>query len=211
MRGRSHGGFLHGVAQVRELHRVRRPAPDGAVRPLAVLAPREIGEYVLPTERRVLRVRAHWVVMLADIGQTSVALAALIAVDGYAPPSMVLDTLTWYGGLVAVLRLVVLTALWWVERIVITDKRVMIATGLLTHRIAMMPLGKVTDLTFHRSFPGRVIGYGTVVIESAGQIQGLDRIDYVSDPEEMYETLTELIFGNKRHTRSHRLPKPRRR
>ncbi|HZD15164.1 MAG TPA: hypothetical protein VE196_08580 [Pseudonocardiaceae bacterium] len=65
-------------------------------------------------------------------------------------------------------------------------------------------------MTFRRSFLARVIGYGTIVIESAGQIQGLDQIDYLPRPEEAYEALTELIFGDKKQTRSHLLPKPRR-
>jgi uncharacterized membrane protein YdbT with pleckstrin-like domain len=175
-----------------------------------MLAPRSIDEYILPTERRVLRVRAHWVVMASDFAQATLVLVALIAVDGYVPSSPVVDTLTWYAGLVLVVRLSLLTALWWVQRVVFTDKRVMISTGIITHRIAMMPLGKVTDLTFRRSFLARVIGYGTIVIESAGQIQGLDQIDYLPRPEEAYEALTELIFGDKKQTRSHLLPKPRR-
>jgi uncharacterized membrane protein YdbT with pleckstrin-like domain len=175
-----------------------------------VLAPRDIAEYILPTERRVLRVRAHPASMVPDIGQTGLVVLALYLLDTYLPSGLIVDTLTWYVAVVAVFRLLVLTALWWVERIVITDKRVMISTGLLTHRLAMMPLKKVTDLTFHRSLMGRVIGYGTVVVESAGQIQGLDRIDYVSRPEEVYDMLIELIFGEKRQTRSHRLSKPRR-
>jgi uncharacterized membrane protein YdbT with pleckstrin-like domain len=97
-----------------------------------------------------------------------------------------------------------------VERIVITDKRVMISQGILTHKIGMMPLTKVTDLTFKRTFTGRLMGYGTMVIESAGQIQALNEIDFMPQPEEIYEALTELIFGDKKQTRSHLLIKPRR-
>jgi hypothetical protein len=32
-----------------------------------VLAPREIDEYLLPDERRVIRVRKHWAVMAKNI------------------------------------------------------------------------------------------------------------------------------------------------
>jgi hypothetical protein len=176
-----------------------------------VLAPREIDEYILPTERRVIRVRQHWVVLLNDMTQTALVLGGLVLLDRYLPSSLVLDNLTWYGGLVAVLRLTVLIALWWVERIVITDKRVMLAKGILTHNIGMMPLSKVTDLTFERTMTGRMMGYGTMIIESAGQIQALNRIDFMPQPEEIYEALAELIFGDKRQTRSHYLSKPRRR
>lgn len=176
-----------------------------------MLAPREIDEYLLPTERRVIRVRQHWSVMLNDMTQAAIALGILVALQRYLPSSLVIDNLTFYGGLVVVLRLTIFVALWWVERIVITDKRVMLAKGILTHNIGMMPLGKVTDLTFERTLTGRMMGYGTMVIESAGQIQALNRIDYMPRPEEIYEALTELIFGDKKQTRSHLLSKPRRR
>jgi hypothetical protein len=179
-----------------------------------VLAPREIDEYILPTERRVIRVRQHWVVLLNDMTQTALVLGGLVLVDELLANkigAVLVDNLTWYAGLVAVLRLTILVALWWVERIVITDKRVMLSKGILTHNIGMMPLGKVTDLTFERTMTGRMMGYGTMIIESAGQIQALNRIDFMPQPEEIYEALAELIFGDKRQTRSHLLSKPRRR
>jgi uncharacterized membrane protein YdbT with pleckstrin-like domain len=101
-----------------------------------------------------------------------------------------------------VLRFVVNSILWWIERIVITDKRVMLAQGIITHSVGMMPLGKVTDLTFERSIGGRFLGYGTLIVESAGQIQALNRIDYMPRPEEIYEALSELVFGEKGKTRA---------
>ena len=88
------------------------------------------------------------------------------------------------------------------ERIVISDKRVMLAQGFIVARVGMMPLSKVTDLTFQRSLRGRLLGYGTLIVESAGQIQALSRIDYIPRPEEVYEALSELVFGEKGRTRA---------
>lgn len=170
----------------------------------------DIDDYILPTERRILRVRGHWALLVKDILESALAMALLMAVDSYLPSSQVIDTLTWYAGLVVVLRLTILILDWWIERIVITDKRVMMSTGIITHRVAMMPLRKVTDLTFQQTVIGRTLGYGTMVVESAGQIQGLNRIEYMPQPDEIYEALTEMIFGEKKQTRSHLLPKPRR-
>jgi uncharacterized membrane protein YdbT with pleckstrin-like domain len=170
----------------------------------------DIDDYILPTERRILRVRGHWALLVKDILESALAMALLMAVDAYLPSSQVIDTLTWYAGLVVVLRLTILVLDWWIERIVITDKRVMMSTGIITHRVAMMPLRKVTDLTFQQTVIGRTLGYGTMVVESAGQIQGLNRIEYMPQPDEIYEALTEMIFGEKKQTRSHLLPKPRR-
>jgi uncharacterized membrane protein YdbT with pleckstrin-like domain len=149
--------------------------------------------------------------MFDDILQSALVLGALVAIQTFLPSSLVLDNLAWYAGVVVVGRLTVLVALWWVERIVITDKRVMQSTGIITHKLDMMPLGKVTDLTFLRTLSARMLGYGTMRIESAGQIQGLEKIDYMPRPEEIYEALAELIFGDKKQTRSHLLTKPRRR
>jgi uncharacterized membrane protein YdbT with pleckstrin-like domain len=170
----------------------------------------DIDDYILPTERRILRVRGHWALLVKDILESALAMALLMAADAYLPSSQVIDTLTWYAGLVVTLRLTILVLDWWIERIVITDKRVMMSTGIITHRVAMMPLRKVTDLTFQQTVIGRTLGYGTMVVESAGQIQGLNRIEYMPQPDEIYEALTEMIFGEKKQTRSHLLPKPRR-
>jgi uncharacterized membrane protein YdbT with pleckstrin-like domain len=167
-----------------------------------VLAPREIDEYLLPTERRVIRVRQHWAVMLNEVTTTALFLLGMVLIERLLPESALIDNLTFYMGLVAVLRFTVLTMLWWIERIVITDKRVMLARGIITHNVGMMPLGKVTDLTFQRTLTGRMFGYGTLVVESAGQIQALNRIDYVPRPEEVYEALSELVFGEKGKTRA---------
>jgi hypothetical protein len=173
-----------------------------------VLAPKEIDEYILPNERRVIRVRTHWVVMLEHMTQTSLVLGLLYFAD-LQLDNDVFHTISWYIALVAVARLAIFVAEWWVERLVITDKRVMRAGGILTHQLDMMPLGKVTDLTFKRTFTGRLMGYGHMRFESAGQKQGLENIMFAPQPEEIYEALTELIFGEKGKTRSHNLGRPK--
>jgi uncharacterized membrane protein YdbT with pleckstrin-like domain len=167
-----------------------------------VLAPREIDEYLLPTERRVIRVRMHWAVMANNLILTGLFLLLMIVAQSYLPESALVDNLTFYLALAAVVRFTVQTILWWIERIVITDKRVMLAEGIITHNVGMMPLSKVTDLTFRRTFGGRLMGYGTLIVESAGQIQALNKIKYMPRPEEIYEALSELIFGEKGKTRA---------
>jgi uncharacterized membrane protein YdbT with pleckstrin-like domain len=167
-----------------------------------MLAPREIDEYLLPTERRVIRVRQHWAFMWVHVIQTALFLLLLVVLQRYLPGNVLIDNVTFYLALVAVVRFTVLTILWWIERIVITDKRVMLAEGFIVHKVGMMPLSKVTDLTFERSIGGRMLGYGSLIVESAGQIQALNRIDYMPRPEEVYEALSELVFGEKGKTRA---------
>ena len=48
-----------------------------------------------------------------------------------------------------------------------------------------------------------MLGYGTLIVESAGQDQAFREIDYIPRPEEIYEALSELlVFGEKGRTRA---------
>jgi membrane protein YdbS with pleckstrin-like domain len=106
-----------------------------------------------------------------------------------------------FAGVLEVAMLVVLgwfgfkIAEWRHNRFVVTDKRVLLVTGLITQRVGMMPLLKVTDMTYERSWLGRRLGYGAFVMESAGQEQALHRVDHVPQPDEVSQTMFALIFG----------------
>ncbi|MCP2168800.1 PH domain-containing protein [Goodfellowiella coeruleoviolacea] len=164
-----------------------------------MFAPRDPDEYLLETERRVIRVRRHWTYLAWEIIEACGLLAGAILISQVIPQSAwLLQTILWYGALAVLLRFTYLVMDWWVERIVVTDKRFMLTSGVFTSNVAMMPIGKVTDLTYHRSFFGRMFGYGTLVVESAGQIQALNKIEFLPNPEEVYDAISELVFGDKK-------------
>ena len=62
---------------------------------------------------------------------------------------------------------------WRHDWFVATDKRLLLFYGFITQKVAMMPLIKVTDMSYDRSMLGRILGYGNFVLESAGQDQAL--------------------------------------
>ena len=62
---------------------------------------------------------------------------------------------------------------WWFDRFILTNKRVMVVGGLITRKVAMMPLLRVTDMKYEQSPLGRMLNYRTFVLESAGQEQAL--------------------------------------
>jgi membrane protein YdbS with pleckstrin-like domain len=163
-----------------------------------MFAPRDPDEYLLPSERRVIRVRRHWTVIAWDVFEAGALLAVAVMVSYLLPPNTsLIQNILWYAALFVVLRFAYKIVEWWVERIVVTDKRFMLTTGVFTTRVAMMPIGKVTDLTYERSWNGRMMGYGTLIVESAGQIQALNRIEYLPKPEVVYDAISELVFGDK--------------
>lgn len=165
---------------------------------MPMLAPRDPDEYLLSSERRVIRLRRHWAVVLPYLVQTLAALAVVFVLSYYLPASLwLVQNVLWYVALFALLRFTFYLVEWWVERIVVTDKRFMLIRGIFTTRVAMMPVTKVTDLTYERSVLGRMLGYGTLVVESAGQIQALNQIEHLPRPEEVYDAISELVFGEK--------------
>ncbi len=56
-----------------------------------------------------------------------------------------------------------------------------------------MPLTRVTDMTYRRSIAGRLLGYGDLIVESAGQDQALSRIERIPHPDHFYRTITSLV------------------
>jgi membrane protein YdbS with pleckstrin-like domain len=155
-------------------------------------------DYLLPTERRVIRVRRHWSVVGWDAFEAVALMAVVVMLFRLLPSgAWLFQTILWYGGLLVILHFAYKLYEWWDELLVVTDKRFVLATGVLTTRIAMMPLTKVTDLTYERSALGRLLGFGTVVVESAGQIQAFNRIDHLPEPELIYDAISELVFGDK--------------
>jgi membrane protein YdbS with pleckstrin-like domain len=188
---------------------------------VAILAPRDPDEYLLTTERRVIRLRRHWAVMVPYLLQTMAALVAafLLAfiLPNQGPAAWLLQNILWYVALFVLLRFTYHLVEWWVERIVFTDKRAMITSGIFVTKVGMMPVGKITDLTYERSMFGRMLGYGTLILESAGQIQALNKIEFLPRPEEVFDAISELVFGEKGGARTTRMsmmkapPKKRRR
>lgn len=163
-----------------------------------MFAPRDSDEYLLDTENRVIRVRLHWAVLAWDIFETIALLAVAVMVSYLLPESMwLVQNVLWYAALFVLLRFTYVVISWWVERIIVTDKRMMMTTGIITTKVLMMPIGKVTDLTYERPLMGRLLGYGTMIVESAGQIQALNRLEYLPKAEQVYDAISELVFGDK--------------
>ncbi len=85
-------------------------------------------------------------------------------------------------------------ARWRVDRFVITSARVLTVAGLLNRQVSMLPLRKLTDMSYQRSSLGMLLGYGEFVIESTGEAQGLRRVRFLPRPDTLYLQLSALLF-----------------
>ncbi len=154
--------------------------------------------YLLPSERLAIVERLHWAalaaVTLQSLGLLVIGLFLIRVFGGTG----LLETLAVYFTAFVVLRWVGKVADWWVEKFIVTDKRVLLVTGIAYKRVAIMPLIKVTDLTFKRSATGLLFGYGEFVFESAGQDQALSNIEFIPKPDKLYAEMSELLFGGEK-------------
>jgi len=157
--------------------------------------PVAVSRYLLPNERQMATVRMHPAVLL---GVGSQALGGLL-LAGLLSATVVNGNhgfllAIWILWAVLLLRLIWKAVNWAVDYFVITTERLLLTTGLLTRKVAMMPLTKVTDMSFQRSFGGRLLGYGELIVESAGQNQALDHVPYIPYPEQLYLLVCGMLF-----------------
>ena len=169
--------------------------------PLAEL-PRHGGlrRYLLDGERIVTAAHQHWAKVAEPLASAVAGLVLILALDSTLPASLgLVANLLWWAWFGLIGR-----AIWKVlERrhdwFVATDKRLILTYGLITRKVAMMPLTKVTDMSYNRSLLGRLLGYGTFVMESAGQDQALHTVGWVADPDHTYRVICAEIFGINDH------------
>ena len=157
--------------------------------------PAEVDKYLLPKEDCVATVRRHPAVLIVPTAQAVGGLLAAFALTATLLRDRgVLIWIVWGLWGLLMIRLIWEAVNWAVDYFVITSKRILLTSGVFTRSVAMMPLTKVTDMSFRRSFAGRLLGYGEFVVESAGQDQALRTIDHIPYPEELYQIVCGRIF-----------------
>lgn len=170
---------------------MRLIAPSGS-------PPAEVNKYLLPHEQQVITVRRHPAVLMGPAFLTlSSLIVAVVLSDTLLKGQLILVYLVWIGWAVLLARLVWKTLGWAVNYFVVTSQRMILTSGVLTRKVAMMPLVKVTDMSFQRSFWGRMLGYGDFILESAGQDQALRTVDHIPYPEQLYLEVCNLIFPSR--------------
>jgi len=160
--------------------------------------PASVYKHLLPHERQVITVRFHPAVLIRPVAEVlgGLAIAGLVSTT-IAHGNGAVILIIWLAWLVLVGRMLIKIFNWLEDYFVVTSQRILLATGIFTRTVNMMPLSKVTDMSFRRSTMGRLLGYGEFVVESAGQDQALRRVDHLPYPEQLYLEVCGLIFKDK--------------
>ena len=162
--------------------------------------PAEVNRYLLPQEldQRVISTRRHQAMLLVPLAYTLIGLVIALILSGTVLRGQSgLLAVVWVIWVLLALHLIWSAVNWAVDYFVVTSHRMMLTSGLFTRKVDMMPLGKVTDMSFQRSLAGRIFGYGEFVVESAGQDQALRNVTYLPYPERLYRDVCDMLWPAK--------------
>jgi membrane protein YdbS with pleckstrin-like domain len=142
-------------------------------------------------EKLVLVLRRHIKVLFVPI----VLLIAVVAVVG---ASLLIPAQPWASIVIGAIGALILIrwALWplvvWANTTyAITTRRLVIRTGVLNRSGHDMPLSRLNDVSFSHNLLERMLGCGTLVVESAGE-QGQLKLEDVPKVELVQQTLHRL-------------------
>lgn len=172
------------------------------------IRPKTVQRYLLPGERCAIAVRRHWSVLLRP-GSTAFGAAALaVALALYFPDeNVVVHLALWPVVAASALWLAWHYLVWRHDYFFVTDRRVMVTTGVLTRRVLMLPLAEVSELKFERSLAGRILGHGTLVLESDVSEEALQAVEYVPWPDTIYVRMCDLLYPPNTSTPKTSLPR----
>jgi uncharacterized membrane protein YdbT with pleckstrin-like domain len=139
-------------------------------------------------EELVLDRRPHWIAL---VGPALVAIVGLI-VAAWVSSTTAFDGLVWLPWVVYVVVLLVypLPRLisWLTSNFAVTSDRVIHREGFIAKRSMEIPLEAINDVRFDQGIIDRMLGAGTLVIQSASE-QGRQVFDNIRDPEGVQRTI----------------------
>ncbi|BCB80081.1 hypothetical protein GCM10022251_07410 [Phytohabitans flavus] len=155
-----------------------------------------VARYLFPTERYRGEWKRHWIHLTTPLLIGTVATFALGYLSGFLARQDVNGLTTaavilWFAVMGWVTWQI---GDWYFDRFILTNKRVMVVNGIVTRKVGMMPLLRVTDMKYEQSPLGRLLNYGTFVLESAGQDQALREVKHLPNPNELYLRVVEEMY-----------------
>jgi uncharacterized membrane protein YdbT with pleckstrin-like domain len=131
---------------------------------------------LVPGEQVIYQTRLHWVVMLGNLVAGLLLLAAGAGLLYYATTQAAFDIATIHimqGTGVGLIVAGLVVILWGMARrnateMAVTNRRVIVKTGLASRRTIEMLLNKVESIEVSETTMGRLLGYGAIVVVGTG-------------------------------------------
>jgi membrane protein YdbS with pleckstrin-like domain len=144
----------------------------------------------------VLTRRTHIKMMFLPILGALILIALTVLLILFLPDGLVLGKFIagLVGGALVLIVLIPPLMQWACTTYTFTDRRLITRSGVIVRRGHDMPLARISDIAYEFGPIDRMLGCGTLVIESAGE-RGQVRLSDVSRVKDMHRALGELLYG----------------
>lgn len=153
--------------------------------------PANVNRYLAPDERMVITLHQHPGVLVPSAAAATGGLLAAITASIISGGNEISKQIVWILIAFLVLRFLLATYSWSVQVIVITNRRLILISGIASRKVSYTELPDLKKMTFERSFAGLMLGYGTYKIgpDGAGQLI----IKYIPYSEQIIGELSGLL------------------
>jgi uncharacterized membrane protein YdbT with pleckstrin-like domain len=152
-------------------------------------------------ENVVLDLKPHWFFFWKHILVGTALLILFVVYVGPADSSNVVGIPLALGLLVWAAFVVEKYLVWTYTHFVLTDRRVISRSGIVSKRGTEIPLERINNIDFHQNIFLRMIGAGDLDIESAGK-DGQSHFDNVRHPDMVQQEVYRQMEANARRQAS---------
>ena len=156
-------------------------------------------------EELILDLRPHWIALVLPAIATIATIAVmLILYDLF--DERILDTIVGVAGLLFLLLYPVRRVVdWATSHFVVTSDRIIHRRGFIAKYSMEVPLEAINDVRFEQGIFDRIVGAGTLVVQSASEA-GRQVFDHIRNPEEVQRTIYHQGEMNQQRMMSGRPP-----
>ncbi len=139
-------------------------------------------------EELILDLRPHWIALVMPALAT-IAIVAVMTILYETFEEDVLDNVVGIAGAVFLLVYPVRKLVdWLTSHFVVTSDRIIHRRGFIAKYSMEVPLEAINDVRFEQGIVARIIGAGTLVVQSASEA-GRQVFDHIRKPEEVQKTI----------------------
>jgi len=158
--------------------------------------PSNLIRFLLPNEQIVFKANPHWLFLLASLGQIVFFFLLYLF---FACPflGVISGTVEHYCYLAALSILLFISIVfyldWKFNRLYLTNFRLIMERGIIGKRFMSIRLKDIEDIVCSYGILGRILGYGNLIIESAGT-QGMMVFKGIPKPRRMKLLIERWMF-----------------
>jgi uncharacterized membrane protein YdbT with pleckstrin-like domain len=141
---------------------------------------------------QIAEVRQHPFFLVPSLTAAFGGLFAAVVVSVVSGASTTPGLIGWVLAAVLIGRVAFAIMNWSVRRIVLTNNRLILFSGLLNPRTKVFPYAALMEMSFSRSFAGRVLRFGTFTVEAGGRPVMI--MNYIPYSEQLMLLLSGRLF-----------------